>query len=321
MQASRVQSRKPLLYAVSAVSLAVVAALGVGVAAAHKPSSGADVTSTTSPSTSATSPSSAPSSASTSPSAASGAGSSKAAIDTDAIEQALEAYIDARGGAAAIAVYDRTTGTSISVNGSAEFQTASIVKVDIVAALMLQRQAEGSSLSSQEQAWAKAALTASDNDSATALYEAIGGRAGLVAATRTLGLTETTPSSSWGMTTTTVDDQVRLLDTVSDTSGPLSAANRALLRGWMSSVIDEQRFGVTAAADSAAKAVYLKVGWVDLDDEGGLYATNSIGRIVEDDHDWVIAVLSDHNQTFAGGKTLINGVVAKAMTLLRKAES
>ncbi|MEV6968059.1 serine hydrolase [Hamadaea sp. NPDC051192] len=241
-------------------------------------------------------------------------------IDTAAVETALSAYIDARGGDAAIAVYDRTTGTSVSVGGSAEFQTASIVKVDIIAALMLQRQADGESLSSQEKAWAEAAITASDNDSATALFKAIGGRSGLAAANTTLGLTETTPSSSWGMTTTTVDDQVRLLNAVSDTDGPLSAANRALLQGWMANVIDEQRFGVTVGATSAASAVYVKVGWVDLDDEGGLYATNSVGRIVEDDHDWVIAVLSDHNQSLGTGRTLVDGIVTTAMGLLRSSD-
>jgi hypothetical protein len=58
--------------------------------------------------------------------------------------------------------------------GSAKFQTASIVKVNIVAALMVQRQAAGEALTSQERAWAQAALTVSDNDSATALYQAIG---------------------------------------------------------------------------------------------------------------------------------------------------
>ncbi|NUT02497.1 MAG: hypothetical protein HOV76_03400 [Hamadaea sp.] len=312
------QSRKPLFFAVGTASLAAVVALGVGVATADKPSSAADVSSSTPSSTSATSPSSASGTPSTSPSAATAPATAEdAAVDTAAVVTALQAYIDSRGGDAAIAVYDRTTGTSVSVNGSAEFPTASIVKVDVIAALMLQRQADGESLSSQEKAWAEAAITASDNDAATALFRAIGGRTGLTAANRTLGLTETTVSSSWGMTTTTVDDQVRLLTTVSDTAGPLSSANRTLLQGWMAGVIDEQRFGVTAAATADASAVYVKVGWLDLDDEGGLYATNSIGRVVEDDHDWVIAVLSDHNQSLGSGKTLINGIVAKAMGLLR----
>ncbi|NUR72240.1 MAG: hypothetical protein HOU81_15610 [Hamadaea sp.] len=316
------QSRKPLFFAVGAASLAAVAALGVGVATAHKPSSRADVSSTTPSSTSSASPSSASGSSSSSPSnSADGApAGGAAAVDTAAIEKALLAYIDTRGGDAAIAVYDRKTGTSVSVNGSDEFQTASIVKVDIIAALMLQRQADGESLSSQEKAWAKAAITASDNDAATSLFQAIGGRSGLVAANKTLGLTETTPSSSWGMTTTTVDDQVRLMSTISDANGPLSAANRALLQGWMANVIDEQRFGVTAGATSDAIAVYVKVGWVDLDDEGGLYAANSIGRIVEDDHDWVIAVLSDHNRNLSTGKTLVDGTVTKAMSLLRASD-
>lgn len=238
-------------------------------------------------------------------------------MDTDAIEDALQAYVDDRGGNAAIAVYDRTTGTAISVNASDEFQTASIVKVDMVAALMLQRQAADEALSAQEKAWAKAALTVSDNDAATSLYREIGGASGLQAANATLGLRETAPNSSWGMTTTTVDDQIRLLDAISSADGPLSAANRALFAGWMANVTADQQFGITAGADSAAEDVYVKVGWVDLDDQNGLWATNSIGRIVEADHDWMIAVLSDHNESLGTGTSLIDGIVTEAMGLLR----
>jgi hypothetical protein len=191
------------------------------------------------------------------------------------------------------------------------------VKVDIVAALMLQHQKAGTSLTAQEKQWAQAALTRSDNEGATNLYEAIGGAAGLTAANKKLGLVETDPSSSWGMTTTTADDQIRLLRSVSSSQGPLSAQNRQLLQGWMADVIQSQYFGVPSGETSAAKAVYVKVGWVDLDDEGGLYATNSIGRIVESDHDWLIAVLSDHNADLGAGEAVIDGTVAKAMKLLR----
>jgi hypothetical protein len=225
--------------------------------------------------------------------------------------------VKAHGGNVSIAVYDRTTGLSVSVGGSSAYQTASVVKVDIVAALMLQHQSAGTSLTAAEKDWAYAALTRSDNDGATNLYESIGGAGGLKAANQRLGLRDTLPSSSWGMTTTTVDDQIRLLRSVSSAQGPLSAENRQLLQGWMSSVIPSQYFGVPAGETKAAKAVYVKVGWVDLDDENGLYATNSIGRIVEDRHDWLIAVLSDRNQTFDDGRALIDGTVVKAMGLVR----
>ncbi|WP_169734182.1 serine hydrolase [Hamadaea tsunoensis] len=258
---------------------------------------------------------------STSPSAigSSPSASGAAKADTATVTAAVRAYVKAEGGNVSVAVYDRATGASISVNGTAEYQTASIVKVDIIAALMLQHQDAGTSLTAQEKQWAAAAIERSDNDSASALFDAIGGTDGLAAANERLGLTETTPSDAWGMTTTTADDQVRLLKKISDGNGPLSAANRGLLQGWMSNVVSEQRFGVTAGADDAATAVYLKVGWVDLDDENGQYATNSIGRIVEDGHDWVIAVLSDHNDTFDAGKSVVNGTAAKAIGELRQA--
>jgi beta-lactamase class A len=240
-------------------------------------------------------------------------------IDTDAVQDALADYVAEQRGNVSIAVYDRKTGLSISVGGKADYQTASVVKVDIVAALMLQHQANGTSLTAQEKQWAHDALTRSDNDGATNMYAAIGGADGLTAANKKLGLVNTEPSASWGMTTTTVDDQVRLLRSVSSAAGPLSAENRQLLQGWMANVIPSQYFGVPSGETSAAKAVYVKVGWVDLDDEAGLYATHSVGRIVESDHDWLIAVLSDHNRDLAAGKAVIDGTVTEAMKLLRGA--
>ncbi len=51
----------------------------------------------------------------------------------------------------------------------------------------------------------------------------------------------------------------------------------------------------------------------------GLYATHSVGRIVESDHDWLIAVLSDRNQDLDAGKAVIEATVTRAMDLLRGA--
>lgn len=290
------QSRKSLWYALGLAALIAVSAVGIGVAWASSHPSSASSSQHVAPSTSAT-----------------------PTVDTAAIERALQGYVNAQGGHVSIDVYDRKTGLNISVGGQTAYQTASIVKVDIVAALMLQHQADGTSLSAQEADWAQAAVTRSDNDAATNLFAAIGGADALRAANATLGLVATHPNASWGMTTTTADDQIRLLRSINSEQGPLSAHNRRLLQGWMSSVVPDQRFGVPSGATSAAKEVYLKDGWVDLDNEGGLWETNSIGRIVEDRNDWFIAVLSDHNDNFDSGKTVINGTVAEAMNLVRDA--
>jgi hypothetical protein len=320
-----VQSRKSLWYAAGIAALTAVSAVGVGVASASSrpssPLSPAGSVSSASGSVSAggsvSSAGGAVAQATPSPTSPSASAAPAASVDTDAIEDTLREYVASHGGNVSIAVYDRKTGLSVSVGGAADYQTASVVKVDIVAALMLQRQAGGQSLTSPEKEWARAALTRSDNEGATNLYAAIGGAGGLAAANEKLGLKASDPSASWGMTTTTADDQIRLLRSISSVSGPLSAENRQLLQGWMASVVSSQYFGVPAGETDAAKAVYVKVGWVDLDDQDGRYATNSIGRIVEDRHDWLIAVLSDQNEDLGSGRTLIDATVAKTMGLLR----
>jgi hypothetical protein len=105
----------------------------------------------------------------------------------------------------------------------------------------------------------------------------------------------------------------------SSAQGPLSAENRRLLQGWTGSVVPSQYFGVPSGETSATTAVSVKVGLVDLRDEGGLYATHPVGRIVESDHDWLVAVLSDHNRDLGTGKAVLDGTVAQAMKPLRGA--
>src|SRR5438045_2485393 len=69
-----------------------------------------------------------------------------------------------------VAVLDRTTGAAISANGDKTFQTASIVKFDILATRLYQHQHAGTSMTANERALAFKMITQSDNNAATALF-------------------------------------------------------------------------------------------------------------------------------------------------------
>jgi hypothetical protein len=96
------------------------------------------------------------------------------------------------GSSVALAVTTPVTATSTAAFSAqtASF-TASIVKLDILAALLLQRQDAGRLLTSAEQVLARSMITESDNDAASVLWQRIGGASGLAKANRRLGLRET----------------------------------------------------------------------------------------------------------------------------------
>ena len=117
------------------------------------------------------------------------------------------------------------------------FETASVVKVDILATLLLQEQGK---LSSAQQEVAGRMIRQSSNGAASTLWKQIGGEKGLAAANATFGLTHTKGGTKgrWGITTTTTTDQLRLLQVAFTDDSPLTADARAYLQKLMGATLD-----------------------------------------------------------------------------------
>ncbi|MDT0345648.1 serine hydrolase [Streptomyces litchfieldiae] len=198
--------------------------------------------------------------------------------------------------------------------GEARFDTASIVKVDILAALLLLAQDEGRQLTALERARAQVMIEQSDNAAADALWVTIGGAAGLDAANARLGLTATTAGGGghWGLTQTTSADQIALLRAIYGTGSPLSAASRAYIQELMAGVVPGQRWGISAAADEGFE---LKNGWLPRS-HTGLWDVNSIGRITSGGEEYLVAVVSDGHVTHAAGITAVETAAMAAVEAL-----
>lgn len=235
------------------------------------------------------------------------------------VRASLANYLSAKGQYAAVGVLDLTTGAQVVYNEQASFQTASIVKADILATLLYQLQGENKQLTSSQKQLATKMITLSDNTAASSLYSQIGGASGLAAANKVFGLISTTPGpgSTWGKAHTTVTDQLALLRVLASDASPLSADSRAYQLGLMSQVDDDQDWGVPAARSAASTSVYVKNGWDTLAADGGLWEINSIGRIVEPGHDWLVVVLTSHNKTMDAGVDLVEGAAKMAVGGLR----
>lgn len=226
------------------------------------------------------------------------------------VSAAVEPLVSDNNDDVGVAVDDLTTGQWASYGGNHAFITASIVKADILATLLYQAQQDHGWLSAGEQALATTMIEDSDNKAATALFADAGGAGGIDTANKAFGLRDTTAgySGKWGITTTTPNDQIRLLRQIFTTPSVLSAASQAYIQRLMRHVDPAQAWGVPAAADSGTRFA-VKNGWLPAPK---LWAVNSIGAVTHNGHRLLMAVLSHYNDSYGGGISVIEGVAEKA---------
>ncbi|MHB9754863.1 serine hydrolase [Streptomyces sp. BYX5S] len=250
-------------------------------------------------------------------------GSTSVAVDHDAeLAEAVAAAAKGHDGEVSVAVLNEADGTSASyASGDGTYDTASIVKVDVLAALLLQAQDAGRTLTAQERTYATAMIERSDNAATTALWDGIGGAEGLDAANRRLGLTGTTGGDGalWGLTQTTAADQLTLLQQVfgvGDGDFALSADARAYVRELMGNVESDQAWGVSAAAGGGASSAFaLKNGWLQRSTTG-LWDINSVGEVTVDGRKYLVAVVSNGSATKDAGVGLVEDVAKAAVPVV-----
>ncbi|MEU9413399.1 serine hydrolase [Streptomyces sp. NPDC048281] len=224
--------------------------------------------------------------------------------------------VEAQGSArvtAAVLDLDGTRQEPVVYGDDTPYDTASIVKVDILAAMLLHARDHRRALTARESAEAQVMIRDSDNTAATALWRAIGEAPGLASANKRLGLTSTQggPGGLWGLTRTTAADQIRLLRAVFGTgTTPLDAASRNRIGTLMTEIAADQSWGVSAAADAGWA---LKNGWL-MRTTTGLWDINSIGRITADGHHYLVAVLSNGNASMPDGVNLVERAVRTAVS-------
>lgn len=219
----------------------------------------------------------------------------------------------------AVGVIDRSTGDMAVYAGRHRFHTASIVKADILASLLLQHQQAGTALDSDELGLASQMIEESSDDAANDLWNDVGGSAGVAQADTLLGLRHTTPGSGvcWGLTSTTVPDQLRLLTDLTSSRSPLSAASRSFELGLMRHVQADQAWGVTAAA-TAGTSPAVKNGWLP---DPVLWDINSIGVIRSNGQVVLVAVLSDGQPTESAGIAQDQAAATAAVDAITAARS
>jgi len=234
---------------------------------------------------------------------------------------ALTRVLRDHAGRVAVGVTDQATGVTAIYHGTGSFDTASIVKADILAVLLLQLQQAGASIGAADRQLAARMIEDSDNAAASALWNAVGGGPGLEAGNAVLGLKQTVPGPGgyWGLTTTTVTDQLRLLADLTSARSPLSTAARGYELSLMHNVEAGQNWGVTAAASAGTRPA-VKNGWLPVGARG-LWVINSIGVISHAGRYLAIAVLSDGNRSQSAGISLVQAAATAAVSAVAAARS
>lgn len=288
------------------------AANGSGATSASGGASGSGASSPAVPSTTpvSTTPAPTPVSNSAMASAATGGPAAASAAAGARIER-IEA--GRRSRSISIAALNMDTGAQYSSGSTGGMRSGSIVKLWILETLFMQKQAADSSLSASERATATRMIENSDNDAADTLYQEVGRQAGLRQYERRLGMENTTvdPDGHWGLTTTCATDYIALLKNLVVTGGPLSTGSRKYILGLMREVEADQRWGVGVAADKGTEFAN-KNGWLNVDDDDGLWLVNSTGVLTVHGQLVLMVVQTQHNWNFQAGIALVQKL-AKAM--------
>jgi len=192
---------------------------------------------------------------------------------------ALQAEVPA-GVTAGVAVFDRQTGTfTEQLNSSAQFRSASVVKLLIALDLLWNR--TPGDLSATDRSRVDAMLRSSDDGAASAFWAANGGGAVIDRMVPRLGLTDTArpPSTHpgyWGYTALSARDTVRIYRYLLESApaavrdyvmGNLRQSTRCATDGY------DQHFGI---AGSFNRPWAVKQGWSGFD-SGGCTATTGTG--------------------------------------------
>ncbi|MYW18010.1 hypothetical protein GT039_21085, partial [Streptomyces sp. SID2955] len=195
-----------------------------------------------------------------------------------------------RKGTVAVGLYDRSTRTTCTLRATSAYDSASTVKVTVLATLLWDARKHNRYLTTTEQSLATAMITRSDNDATSRLWKQLGLTKikGFLSAA---GMTKTVPGAGgyWGLTRENVNDEQKLLKLVTARNSVLSDNSRAYILKLMGKVVTDQRWGTPAGAPSTV-AVHVKNGWLQRSTHG--WRVHSLGTFNGAGHDYMISVLT-----------------------------
>ncbi len=226
---------------------------------------------------------------------------------------AIAAYVAGRADNVTVAVEDLSTGQIYQFRPGVVENTASTLKVDILATLLVEAQAAGRPLTPEEQSLAVPMIEESLDSAADTLWTRLGPGA-VGAFEQEAGMTSTVPATDgvWGTTTTTALDRLAMIRTLVEPNPLLTDASRAYVLDLMEHIAPSQDWGATGGVPPGV-TVALKNGFAVIDG----WQINTTGWVSGAGRDYLIAVLTNGNVSEQYGIDTVNGVSALVWSAFR----
>ncbi|TVL87974.1 serine hydrolase [Streptomyces sp. SAJ15] len=234
--------------------------------------------------------------------------SAKAGL-ADKLTKDITAALRGRPGTVAVGLNDPATKTVCTLRGDQRYDSASTVKVTVLATLLWDAKKSNRKLTERESRLATAMITRSDNDSTTALWRQLG-TSKVKGFLKAAGMTRTTldpdrPDRYWGLTQINVRDEQKLLSLITTKNKVLSDSARAYILKLMNKVVADQRWGTPAGAPSTVK-VHVKNGWLPRKTHG--WRVHSLGAFTGGGRTYTMTVLTHDVRTDTDGINTIQAV-------------
>jgi hypothetical protein len=226
----------------------------------------------------------------------------------------IEDIVGATGIEAGVAVVGKDGELLLGANEEQPFVLASVAKVYILAAYLDQLEGAALSLDDNDVALLDAMIRYSDNDSATTLWNAVGGEEGIVAFLESRGLPPVRPveDDAWGTLSAPASEVADLFWRLvyGRLLGPESTE---VARELLSDIDPDQSWGVSAGAGLAEEDVLLKNGWYP-ETEG--WRINSAGAVEDTGGGYVMVVLTYRSDTLREGIGLVELIASRINGLM-----
>jgi Beta-lactamase enzyme family len=229
------------------------------------------------------------------------------------LSSSLESFLAGHGGHVGAAIFDVTRNRYYVYNESKQFYMASSVKVPIMLTLLTQLEAAGREPDDEEMSLLMTMIENSNNDSAQALFDEIGGAPALDRFMRSIGIADFSAfAAGWGYSTISPLAMVNLL-TLLHAGKILTSGDRQVAINLMENIESDEQVGAGDTAPTGA-TVAMKDGWVLAPDY--LWVMNSSGIITWKDETYIISVYSQEDSTQDAGWQLAEQVCQAAGTAL-----
>lgn len=204
-----------------------------------------------------------------------------------------------------IAVYDRNTEFEYYYNENYTYRGASTIKVYLLAALLYDAKLNSRNLTTTEHNLISPAITVSNNATTNRLWLHHNGKQKTERLVKVLGMNQTHPNFAFGLTETTVKDQLILMKHLGYPNNIFTDAQRNYALRLMANVVPSQKWGISGGVPKNV-TVALKNGWSPK--TGNNWRVNSFGHVKGQNRDYVISVMTINNPNMNYGVTTINQI-------------